>query len=64
VFVVVILLAGASSAYADAILNYQISGPVPNGTFTASFTLSQHPTPRELLLFKAVPYFALFPVDV
>jgi hypothetical protein len=44
-FAVVVLLAGASSAYADTILNYQITGPGPHGTFTASFTLPAHPTP-------------------
>jgi hypothetical protein len=41
----VILLAGASSAFADSIVNYQISGPEPQGTFKASFSLPQHPTP-------------------
>jgi hypothetical protein len=42
---VVILLAGASSASADSIVNYQISGPGSKGTFTASFSLHQNPTP-------------------
>ncbi len=59
VFAVLILLAGASSTYADGILNYQISGP---GSFTASFTLPQNPTPSggDPLSF----YFASLPVDV
>jgi hypothetical protein len=35
-----VLLAGASSAYADTILNYQITGP---GTYAANFTLAMHP---------------------
>jgi len=58
-FAVVILLAGASSASADTILNYQITGP---GSFNASFTLPQNPTPSggNQLGF----YFANLPVDV
>ena len=42
VFALVIPLAGASSACANTILNYQITGP---RSFTASFTLPQHGTP-------------------
>ncbi len=42
---VVILLAGASSANADTLLNYQITGPGSAGTFNASFTIFMHPTP-------------------
>jgi len=59
---VVILLAGASSAYADTILNYQIAGPGSNGTFTADFTLGMHPTPSggNALAF----WFSNLPVDV
>ena len=58
-FTLVFLLAGASSASADTILNYQITGP---GSFTASFTLPQNPTPSggNQLGF----YFANLPVDV
>lgn len=58
-FALVILLAGASPASADTILNYQITGP---SSFTASFTLPQHPTPSggNQLGF----YFANLPVDV
>jgi len=58
-FAVVILSLGATSAYADSILNYQISGP---GSFTASFILPQNPTPSggNQLGF----YFANLPVDV
>jgi hypothetical protein len=58
-FALVILLAGASSASADTILNYQITGP---GSFTASFTLPQNPTPSggNPLGF----YFANLPVGV
>ena len=41
----IILLAGASSASADTLLNYQITGPGSNGTFIADFTLFMHPTP-------------------
>jgi hypothetical protein len=44
-FAAVVLLLGASSSRADTILNYQISGPGPKGTFTASFTLTEHPKP-------------------
>src|SRR5690242_8871031 len=59
---VVILLAGATSASADSIVNYQISGPAPQGTFTASFSLPQNPTPSggNRLVFD----FANLPVDV
>jgi PEP-CTERM motif-containing protein len=58
-FAAAILLAGASSASADTILNYQISGP---GSFNASFTLPQNPTPSggNQLAFD----FASLPVDV
>jgi hypothetical protein len=58
-FAAVILLLGATSANADTILNYQISGP---DSFSASFTLPQNPTPsggNELAF-----YFASLPVDV
>ena len=41
VLALVVLLAGASSAYADPILNYKITGP---GNYTANFTLAMHPT--------------------
>ena len=59
---VVILLAGASSAYADTLLNYQVTGPGSNGTFTADFTLGMHPTPSggNALAF----WFSNLPVDV
>lgn len=40
-----VLLTGASSAYADSILNYQITGPGTSGAFNASFSLPQNPTP-------------------
>ncbi len=62
VFALVVLLAGASSAYADTILNYQITGPGPNGTFNASFTLSGNPTPSggNPLVF----WFSSLPVNV
>jgi hypothetical protein len=60
--VVVVLVVGASSAYADTILTYKISGPGPKGTFTASFTLAEHPTPSGGS--RTVFYFAPFPVDV
>jgi hypothetical protein len=62
VLAVVILLAGASSASADSIVNYQISGPGSNGTFAASFSLPQNPTPSagNQLGFD----FANLPVDV
>jgi hypothetical protein len=61
-FALVVLLAGASSARADTILSYQITGPGSNGTFTASFTLPQHPTPSggNALTF----WFSALPVDV
>ena len=54
-----VVLAGASSAYADTILNYQLTGP---GNYTANFTLSMHPTPsgENSLAF----WFASIPVDV
>ena len=62
VLAVVILLAGASSASADSIVKYQVNGPAPAGTFTASFALPQNPTPsggnREEF------YFANLAVDV
>lgn len=62
VLAVVILLAGASSASADSIVNYQISGPGSKGTFTASFSLHQNPTPSggNQIGFD----FANLPVDV
>lgn len=62
VLAVVILLAGASSAFADTVLNYQITGPAPNGTFVADFTLGMHPTPSggNSLAF----WFSNLPVDV
>jgi len=62
VLAVVILLAGASSASADSIVNYKISGPGSEGTFTASFSLPQNPTPSggNRLGFD----FANLPVDV
>src|ERR1700674_3436939 len=41
-FFAVVVLLGASSAHADTILSYQITGP---GSFTASFSLPQNPTP-------------------
>ena len=61
-FVVIILLTAGSSAYADS-LNYQLTGPGPSGTFTASFTLSGNPTPSaggSPLLF----WFTSVPADV
>ena len=42
---VLVLLLGASSAYADTMLNYQITGPGSTGSFSADFTLGAHPTP-------------------
>jgi hypothetical protein len=59
---VVILLAGASSAHADSLLNYQITGPGSGGSFTADFTLFMHPTPsgENSLAF----WFSNLPVDV
>ena len=56
---VIVLLAGATTASADSILDYQINGP---GSFSASFTLPQNPTPSggNQLGF----YFANLPVDV
>lgn len=63
-FVVTVLLVGALSVstYADGIVNYQITGPGPTGTYTASFTLPQNPTPSagDPLVFD----FASLPVDV
>ena len=44
-FVLVVLLAGASSAYADTILNYQITQTSGIGNSTVNFTLAMHPTP-------------------
>jgi hypothetical protein len=38
-------LAGASSAKADTLLTYQITGPGSAGTFNAGFTIFMHPTP-------------------
>lgn len=57
-FVVIIAMAGASSAYADS-LNYQLTGP---GSFSASFSLSGNPTPSggSPILF----WFNSLPVDV
>jgi hypothetical protein len=43
-FALVVLLAGASSAHADTILNYQISQINGFGTYTANFDLPMHPT--------------------
>lgn len=59
---IVIFLAGASSASADTLLNYQVTGPAPHGTFSADFTLSMHPTPSggNSLAF----WFTNLPVDV
>jgi len=59
IFAVILLLLGASSAHADTILNYQISGP---GSFSASFTLPQNPTPSAGNQF-AFDFVGL-PVDV
>jgi hypothetical protein len=58
-FALVVLLAGASSAYADTILNYQITG---SGNYTANFTLAMHPAPSggNSLAF----WFASLPVNV
>jgi len=58
-FAAVILLLGTTSANADTILNYEISGP---DSFSASFTLPQNPTPSggDELAF----YFTSLPVDV
>jgi hypothetical protein len=42
---VLVLLACASSASADTLLNYQVTGPAPNGTFVADFNIFMHPTP-------------------
>jgi hypothetical protein len=44
---VLIILAAASSAHADSLLNYQITGPGSAGTFTADFSLFMHPTPSS-----------------
>src|SRR5258708_33966468 len=41
-FVATVVLPGAFSAHAATILNYKIAGP---GSFTASFSLPQNPTP-------------------
>jgi len=59
---VLIILAAASSAHADSLLNYQITGPGSAGTFTADFTLFMHPTPSggNSLAF----WFASLPVNV
>ena len=59
---VLIILAAASSAHADTLLNYQITGPGSAGTFTADFTLFMHPTPSggNSLAF----WFSNLPVDV
>jgi PEP-CTERM motif len=56
------LFVGAQAARADSIVNYQISGPGPNGTFTASFSLPGNPTPSwgGPLAFD----FASLPVDL
>jgi PEP-CTERM motif-containing protein len=59
VFAAVIQVFGATSANADTILNYQISGP---DSFSANFTLPQNPTPsggNELAF-----YFTSLPIDV
>jgi len=60
-FVVIIAMAGASSAYADS-LNYQLTGPGTGGSYSASFTLSGKPTPSggSPILF----WFNSLPVDV
>jgi hypothetical protein len=42
-FALIVLLAGASSAYADTILNYQITQLNGFGTYSADFTLAMHP---------------------
>jgi PEP-CTERM motif-containing protein len=55
---VVILLAGASSASADTVVT--ISGPGPNGTFNASFTLPATPSAGGPLAFD----FTNLPVDL
>src|SRR5712675_1498481 len=59
---VLIILAAASSARADSLLNYQITGPGSAGTFTADFALFMHPTPSggNSLAF----WFSNLPVDV
>ena len=59
---VLIILAAASSAHADTLLNYQITGPGSAGTFTADFTLFMHPTPSggNSVAF----WFSNLPVDV
>jgi hypothetical protein len=61
-FAIVVLLAGTSSAYADTVLNYQITGPGSGGTFNADFTLHMHPKPSgsNSLAF----WFTNLPVDV
>ena len=62
VVAVVVLLAGASSACADTMLNYQITGPGSTGAFIADFTLGMHPTPSggNALAF----WFSNLPVDI
>jgi hypothetical protein len=59
---VVIFLAGASSAHADTLLNYQITGPGSSGTFDATFTIFMHPAPSagNSLAF----WFSNLPVNV
>lgn len=59
---ILIFLAGASSASADTLLNYQVTGPAPNGTFIADFTIFMHPTPSggNSLAF----WFSNLPVNV
>jgi len=59
---VVILLAGASSAKADTLLNYQITGPGSAGTFSANFTIFMHPTPSGST--SLAFWFTNLPVDV
>ena len=59
---VLILLAAASSAKADTLLTYQITGPGSAGTFNAGFTIFMHPTPSggNSLAF----WFSNLPVNV
>ena len=59
---VVVFLAAASSANADTLLNYQITGPGSSGTFNAGFTIFMHPTPSggNSLAF----WFSNLPVNV
>jgi hypothetical protein len=61
-FAVVIILAGASSANADTLLNYQITGPGSAGTFSASFTIFMHPTPSGST--SLAFWFTSLPVNV